>query len=41
MKYRGRKPSYNRERLEIVRAMLGQHQRVAAIANVTALKVAY
>src|SRR5215813_6698688 len=31
--YRGRKPSYNREQLEIVRNMLGQDSNVVAIAK--------
>jgi putative DNA-invertase from lambdoid prophage Rac len=37
VKYRGRKPSYTRAQLDIVRSMLDQHQGVSAIAEATEL----
>src|SRR5664279_5593173 len=37
VKYRGRKPSYSRAQLDIVRTMLNQHQGVSAIAKATEL----
>jgi putative DNA-invertase from lambdoid prophage Rac len=37
VKYRGRKPSYTRAQLDIVRTMLDQHKGVSAVAKMTNL----